>query len=458
MPVTASADLQTALQKLTTGGVRKVILQPSDATGDISHVAPLLGIFADHGVLVFRSEHFDKGNYIPNVYVHEFNISQNRVAWLDAPLTKAQKGGIEGATNLTQCTTVLLAALRAGRGLGEAPDAELGNVSLLGAGKSTALSGMKAVLRGPGRFDPNNPSSEGSPSHSKDSIIDAYLRRLGILPYLANQHWVVLWGRVSSEIHIAANSSTLAIAQLARLCVDRKIGVILAGDINFEKLDTHDGKLIGQCICIGQFWKKHDSPPGADGKKRFIPLEQLCEPQLAARPDQVRLFYVLGKHLKLNAKRLVHVGMRSGGLDAYAFSGQRTLYLLPEHFGDERMGRAVDALAEVKGFAFEKQKLAAPVRQWTYAPEGKKNEGQLAFVKDKVANKPTKGLKGEALMEVKDAKLRYDSPDAERKSVAKGFQPNEDKAVFKHVLDMLEAPDKLPPGKISAVSDGKLEI
>jgi hypothetical protein len=139
-------------------------------------------------------------------------------------------------------------------------------------------------------------------------VIIEYLNRLEILPQWCDRHVVVLWGRISREIHVSANSSTLAIAQLARLCLDAKLGVILAGDINFEKLRTYDKTVMDHAICIGQFWKEYNVGPGRGGKLRHIPDMKMVEPKLAARPDQVRLFYVLGKYLKSAGKRLVHVG------------------------------------------------------------------------------------------------------------------------------------------------------
>jgi hypothetical protein len=434
MPVTASANLAGALEKLTTGGVRKVILQPSDATGDISHVAPLLGIFADYGVLVFRSDQvaFDKRDHIPNAYVDQFGIGQNRVAWLNAPLSRAEKAGIGGSMTLTTCTTVLISALRASRGLGSAPDGAA--MQAAGASKATFASGVKAVMRGP-HFSPDTPSSEGSASHAVDGIIQEYLGELGILPDYLDRDWVVLWGRVSKEIHEAANSSTQAIAQLARLCHDQGVGVILAGQINHEGLAKRDPEIVGRSIYVGEFWRRLE--PGA---KHKYTIGAYAEPRLATRPQQVRLFYVLGKLLKRQGHRLVHVGMRSGGLDAYAFSGQRVLYLLPTHFGDERMEAVVGGLADVKGFSFDKEALSAPVRPWQYAPTAKQAEGNLAFVDQKLAAKRPNQVPADQKRAYGDAKDRLGRPGAEPKEAVRGFQPGEDSKVMKRILEILAEP------------------
>jgi hypothetical protein len=65
---------------------------------------------------------------------------------------------------------------------------------------------------------------------------------------------------------------------------------------------------------------------------------------LWGRDNQIRLFHVLRTMLNDQGKRLVHIGMRSGGLDMFAISGQRTIYVIGPDTKDERIPLLAEAI------------------------------------------------------------------------------------------------------------------
>jgi hypothetical protein len=80
-------------------------------------------------------------------------------------------------------------------------------------------------------------------------------------------------------------------------------------------------------------------------------------PLFKDRFNQVRLFYVLKKMLKVRDRKMVHVGMRSGGLDMFGFSGQKAIYV-SKAAGDSRMEPVANAFKDA-GLGANYQKLAA---------------------------------------------------------------------------------------------------
>jgi hypothetical protein len=146
---------------------------------------------------------------------------------------------------------------------------------------------------------------------------------------------VVLWGRWSGKKkttggvapnlgpHLYGDSSTTGLVQLANKCkVFAK--VVVAGDVDKLKQDRFQ-----DCVYIGEFWN--------DLKKDPYNIPEVTQ------KIQIRTFYVLKQLLQPAEKRLVHVGMRSGTLDNYAFAGQTILYLVPVGFDDTRIAQLASA-------------------------------------------------------------------------------------------------------------------
>jgi hypothetical protein len=102
--------------------------------------------------------------------------------------------------------------------------------------------------------------------------------------------------------------------------------VIVAGDYRKKATSATRQTIQANAIVIGKYWDD-------------VPL-------FKNRQYQVRLFYVLKKMLKVRDRRLVHVGMRSGGLDMFGFSGQKTIYV-SRATGDERMEPVAHQFADV---------------------------------------------------------------------------------------------------------------
>lgn len=67
------------------------------------------------------------------------------------------------------------------------------------------------------------------------------------------------------------------------------------------------------------------------------------------RDHQIRLFHILDYALRDQGKQMVHVGMRSGGLDMFAFAGQRTIYLIRQGLGDARIEPLAQTISGIDG-------------------------------------------------------------------------------------------------------------
>ncbi len=146
---------------------------------------------------------------------------------------------------------------------------------------------------------------------------------------------VVLWGRWSGKKkttgglapnlgpHLYGDSSTTGLVQLANKC---KVFAkpVVAGDVDKAKQDRFQ-----DCVYIGEFWN--------DLKKDPYKIPEVTQ------KVQIRTFYVLKQLLKPAEKRLIHVGMRSGTLDNYAFAGQTIIYLVPVGFDDTRITQLANA-------------------------------------------------------------------------------------------------------------------
>ena len=138
------------------------------------------------------------------------------------------------------------------------------------------------------------------------------------------KHVVVLWGRTSGRDktkdgnlgpHLYGDSSNTGVAQVAEVCTTAKHTVVVAGDFAAEKAGRFQN-----CAFIGKFWNDFEKYKITNSQK-----------------NQIRLFYVLKQIIKQHSKRLVHVGMRSGNLDNFAFAGQTIIYMVPVGFDDRRI-------------------------------------------------------------------------------------------------------------------------
>jgi hypothetical protein len=109
-------------------------------------------------------------------------------------------------------------------------------------------------------------------------------------------------------VHPEGDASTTGLVQIATECRNRGWTVVLAGAIEPAKQAR-----FAHCIYLGEFWR-------IDGTWPFGGNRQM----------QLRLFYVLKRELKNAGRKLVHVGMRSGGLDAYAFAGHAVIYIVSQ--------------------------------------------------------------------------------------------------------------------------------
>jgi hypothetical protein len=93
-----------------------------------------------YSVLVFRASTNDKGAYIPNVYIDEFAIAQNRVAWVDADVNRKLVGdGIK----LDQYTQLVVGAIRADRGLNASVAPQGGMIDLKALGFAQPRQGRR---------------------------------------------------------------------------------------------------------------------------------------------------------------------------------------------------------------------------------------------------------------------------------------------------------------------------
>ncbi|MGC4050147.1 MAG: hypothetical protein QM757_12250 [Paludibaculum sp.] len=143
---------------------------------------------------------------------------------------------------------------------------------------------------------------------------------------------VILWGRSSGKDkttadkfgpHPYGDSSTTGLIQIATRCIAKSWKVVLTGDIDSAKRN----RFPPECIYIGKFWRDdHWKGKGMTQK------------------EQVRLFYILKRVLKVEGFRMVHVGMRSGNLDYFAFAGQTIVYLVANGFDDRRIQALADAV------------------------------------------------------------------------------------------------------------------
>ncbi len=130
------------------------------------------------------------------------------------------------------------------------------------------------------------------------------------------------------------DASTTGLGQLAAACRAEAWTVLIAGAVPQAK----SARFAPGTIYLGEFWNE------PAWKEKWED----------SRQQQVRLFYILQRELQANKKRLVHVGMRSGGLDAYGFAGQAIVYIVAEYSTDKRMAPKVEQLKNAKVLEFDR--------------------------------------------------------------------------------------------------------
>lgn len=356
MPAPSYPTLNAACAALAAAGVTHVVFQRGDASGDQSHVLPLLAMHAynamlppgaaaapTYGVLVIdallpRVFHgvgpavngipsAPKGRRMADSYVDDFHVPPALVAYVD----------------------VAQAAMMMGTALAALPGHGLQKLNLTTATTRTTalvLSGqlhrraIKAQFRGP---NVAGPLPAGLlPAHAPQVVQDFALNQFRVAEHIPDdRHVVVLWGRKSGKrggLHPEMDSSTTGMAQIAAACHARGWCALLAGDIAQAKVAgpaAHAG--FANAIWLGEFWN------------RWAPIPN-------RRDLQIRFFYVLAQQLKAAGRRLVHVGMRSGGLDMYTFSGQRVVYIVAPtvaggNLNDNRMQPVATAITAARAAA-----------------------------------------------------------------------------------------------------------
>jgi hypothetical protein len=317
------ADATLALQALAGAGFRDVYVQRGDASGDIPHILSALAVKAAYGVLVVDgTDTGTKGSRMADSYHTSNHIAQNRIGYVKNDLLTVSKAvddvparaGGARTWELTQSTKDAVAALLS-------PDKE--------AAKRSRVA-MREVLRG-GKYDvPGAEDDLDADDEALREVLTAYEIPL-------KQNVVVLWGRRSGKLgglYPELDASTTGLVQLAAECRAQGWTVLIAGAVPPAK----SARFAPGTIYLGEFWND--------------PLWK--EKWGDSRQKQVRLFYILKRELKANKNRLVHVGMRSGGLDAYGFAGQAIVYIVAEYSPDKRMAPKVQQLKSAEVLEFDR--------------------------------------------------------------------------------------------------------
>ncbi len=316
------ADANLALQALAAAGFRNVYVQRGDASGDIPHILSALAVKPTYGVLVVDGTDTAKGSGMADSYHVSNHIALNRIAYVKNTALKvgqavnAVPARAEGARTweLIQSTKDAVAAL-------VNPNKE--------AAKGSRVA-IREVLRG-GKYNVPGPEEELA---ADDAALLEFLNGYEIP---LTQNVVVLWGRRSGKLgglYPELDASTTGLVQLAAACRAAPWTVLIAGAVPPAK--SH--RFAPGSIYLGEFWKDPDwQRQWGDGRQK-----------------QVRLFYILKRELKANGKRLVHVGMRSGGLDAYGFAGQAIVYIVAEYSADTRMAPKVAQLKAADVLEFDR--------------------------------------------------------------------------------------------------------
>jgi hypothetical protein len=331
MPATLYASEDDALTAIAPA-ITRVIYHRGDATGDISHVLAAMANDAALGVIVMDGHGTNPGGLgrVANVMVDHFGVSSARVKFVTTanmvpnPPKHGQAVVVAGRHftryPLTKSTNFIRDNL-----------ADI-------AANPLVFKNMKSAVRGPTLHTADITNGVGA---AEVGVINLNFLDPQCAAFLIEkqvdftQSTVVLWGRESGRNpggqHPNHDHGYTGMKQIIDECAATvpPYQVIVAGDFrptNQQGIATQTRQdIVAGSIIFGKFWEG-------------IPL-------FADRFNQVRLFYVLKKMLRVHNCNLVHVGMRSGGLDMYAFSGQNTIYV-SRATGDDRMAPLVTAFAD----------------------------------------------------------------------------------------------------------------
>lgn len=351
MPVEKYDSINAALVTMR-AGITGVIYHRGDATGDIPHVLAALANDPTRGVIVMDGKNSTAGGLgkVANVMVDHFGIPPDRVKFVESPnkVPEPPKGGQRRTVNsrvftmypLTKSTNFLRDDLA------------------LKAVNPHVFKNIKAALRGPTLHSGQLPADPKVPLDVVDlNFLDPQCAAFWVGKHIDfTRNTVVLWGRESGRdggMHPEHDHSYTGMRQIVEACAaeDPPCQVIVAGDYREKETATRQA-IQDNAIVIGKYWDD-------------VPL-------FKNRQYQVRLFYVLKKMLKVRERRLVHVGMRSGGLDMFGFSGQKTIYV-SRAAGDQRMEPVVQQFGDV-GLQDTFQKHTA-ARLPKRGPSGSANKG-----------------------------------------------------------------------------------
>lgn len=271
----------------------------SDASGDLPHVVAALKSQRALSVVVFDFGGSNKAQSILDKLEQHGIVNKRRLTSINFPNIGAGELGdlFKFLSKLTKKRKVMKYKIL------------VDSTKLVVDGDVGISEDMKSSFRGPRGLT------------EKDKLFAEFWKSKGVS---IDRPVVVLWGRWSGKHrkemgpHPYGDSSTAGTVQIASKCIEQKWTPILAGDISKAKQD----KFPPGCIFIGEFWND--------------PFWNAHPPTPSTMLQQVRLFYVLKKSLD-RGNRLVHMGMRSGTLDFYGFSGQRVIYIIPEGIFDDRI-------------------------------------------------------------------------------------------------------------------------
>lgn len=308
----------------------------SDATGDVTHVYASFKAGKVGGVVIFK---WGGGEAAMKASLRALTMPEARIvvvnlgepAALPTPQALAAAAGANPNANQRQ-------------GLGLVEDADLG----LRNGHRDYLTGLCKVLKI--SAEPLHKSTDfalqGLNNEATRKGLHVDLRgEKGITESDAPliQYWrdkvadfsqdvVILWGRLSGKNktvvgadpnlgpHLYGDSSTTMLRQIAADCRGFS-RVVVTGAVPEAKRVQFPG-----CVYIGEFWTELTRAP--------------YNIAVVTQKTQIRTFYILKQLLRqANNKRLVHVGMRSGNLDNYAFAGQTVVYLIAAGFDDRRIAQ-----------------------------------------------------------------------------------------------------------------------
>src|SRR5262249_51802298 len=137
--------------------------------------------------------------------------------------------------------------------------------------------------------------------------------------------------------HYDLNHSNTGWAQLGKLCLDNGMTVMMAGDLDrskWEKQTEFGGTPLPNYIFLGKFFRDPD---------HNIDL---------TRPQQLRFWEYVRDVLGRSGKALVHVGMRSGGMDFLGFAGQPIIYIVAKDADDRGMAPVAAQLSTAKELSY----------------------------------------------------------------------------------------------------------